>query len=446
MKLSLPYNLKLRSYQLEVAKALFEKKYNRFINVWHRRAGKDLFWLNLTFACALKERGLYLYCLKTNTQTRTVIWDGMNDVTGFKYLNHLPSKFIVEKNKHEMKLELVNGSKIQFLGADNFETKALGSGAKGIVLSEYSTMLPQLDIIRPILKISKGWAAFLFTPRGQNHAKDLYDMNIDNPKWFVNKLTVQQTFDVSGNRIITDKDIEEDRRSGMSEQLIQQEYYCDFNIAQEGSIFGSQMQQVLIDNRIKDFEIDTDYPVYTFWDLGYSDKTSIWFAQIIGEKIFLIDYVENNNKPIKFYIDLLDQKKYRNNWTYALHYAPHDVQNNSLIGNVRDFAAKHNLFFERVPRVNKKSYSIEAARNILSKCIFNKEKCKIGIECLRGYHYKWDDVKHINSMKPEHDCFSHGADAFQQLALIYKDIVRDLEAEKNSIYHSARKIGQVGYY
>lgn len=33
-------------------------------------------------------------------------------------------------------------------------------------------------------------------------------------------------------------------------------------------------------------------PVYTFWDLGISDTTAIWFAQFYGKEIRLIDHYE----------------------------------------------------------------------------------------------------------------------------------------------------------
>jgi len=50
----------------------------------------------------------------------------------------------------------------------------------------------------------------------------------DNDKWFCQSLTVDQTFDDKGNRVISDELIQEERDSGMDEDLIQQEYYVSF--------------------------------------------------------------------------------------------------------------------------------------------------------------------------------------------------------------------------
>jgi hypothetical protein len=46
--------------------------------------------------------------------------------------------------------------------------------------------------------------------------------------WFLSEKSASETFDNDGNRIVTDKMIDEERRDGMDEDLVQQEYFISF--------------------------------------------------------------------------------------------------------------------------------------------------------------------------------------------------------------------------
>jgi hypothetical protein len=117
------------------------------------------------------------------------------------------------------------------------------------------------DYVRPILAENDGWAVFNFTPRGYNHGKDLYDMSIGNPDWFTSLLTVDDT------GAITKDAIEDERRSGMSEEMIQQEFYCSFEAEMPGAYFATDLAKARDEGRICTIEIDPLIPVHTFWDI-----------------------------------------------------------------------------------------------------------------------------------------------------------------------------------
>jgi hypothetical protein len=199
----------------------------RAVCVWHRRSGKDKTFINIMMTKMAQRKGTYYYFLPTYNQGKKIIWDGM-DKGGFKFLDHIPESLIVRKNETDMKIELVTGSIFQVVGTDNIDS-IMGTNPVGCVFSEYSLQDPKAwEFIRPILLENDGWAIFNFTPRGLNHAKELYEMARVNPDWFCELLTVNDTKEENGNRYITDEMIESERRTGMSETLIQQEYYCDF--------------------------------------------------------------------------------------------------------------------------------------------------------------------------------------------------------------------------
>jgi hypothetical protein len=225
--ITVPHNFRCRPYQAPIWNAIIKEGKRRAVVVWHRRSGKDKTFINILCTKACQRKGVYYYFLPTYGQGRKILWDGM-DKAGFKFIDHIPEQLIIRKNDTEMKIELVNGSIIQVVGTDNFDS-IMGTNPVGCVFSEYSLQDPKAwEFIRPILLENDGWAIFNFTPRGQNHAKDLYDMARTNKDWFCQLLTVNDTTDENGDRIVTDDMIDSERLSGMSETLIQQEYYCDF--------------------------------------------------------------------------------------------------------------------------------------------------------------------------------------------------------------------------
>jgi phage terminase large subunit len=50
---------------------------------------------------------------------------------------------------------------------------------------------------------------------------------------------------------------------------------------------------------------------------------------------------------------------------------------------------------------------------------FDKVKCEGGLEALKWYHEKYDDVRAIG-MGPNHDWSSHAADSFGLMAVAYE--------------------------
>jgi hypothetical protein len=221
MEIQIPHKFIPRDYQLPLFEAL-DRGVKRAILVWHRRAGKDKACWNYMIKRAFERVGTYFYFLPEYSQAKKVIWDNI-DNDGFRMLDHIPQELIAGMNATELKITLKNGSIIQLIGADNFSKSGVGTNPIGVVLSEYSINDPKVwNFIRPILAVNKGWAIFNFTPRGQNHAYEMLEMAKSNPEWFVQVLTVRDT------GILSDDDIARERNEGMSQAMIDQEFYCKF--------------------------------------------------------------------------------------------------------------------------------------------------------------------------------------------------------------------------
>lgn len=408
MPIEMPNGWNPRPHQRNLWNYL-ERGGKRAVAVWHRRAGKDSLSVNFTAAQMVERVGVYWHMLPTAKQARKVVWSGVDRQQRKIIDQAFPPVLRKRINDQDMLIELVNGSVWQCVGSDNYNA-LVGANPVGVVFSEYSLTDPAAwEYIRPILRENGGWAIFIFTPRGKNHAYDLFETARQNPNWFCEKLTVDDT------GIITQEGIEEERLAGMDEDMIQQEFYCSFDAAVKGTYYSGLMVNAQKEGRIGDVPYMTDRPVYTSWDLGIGDSTGIWFWQEDGFYFNIIDYYEADGVGLNTYLKVLREKGY----TYApKHIFPHDVNVRELSsGDSRKKILERSGFGVKVCPKESVDEGIEAVRNILPRCRFDEKKCVRGIRALSEYHKKWNDHMKTYLPTPCHDWTSHGADAFRYFAL-----------------------------
>jgi hypothetical protein len=357
--------------------------------------------------------GTYFYLFPTYTQAKKAIWDG-RDREGFPFIGHFPRELIAAKHEQELKITLQNGSIFQLVGSDNIDA-IMSTNPIGVVFAEYSLQDPRAwDYVRPILRENGGWAVFDFTPRGKNHAYQLLQMARGNPDWFVSVLTVNDT------HALTEADIDAERREGVDEDLIQQEYYCSFEGVQQGSYYGKQLAQAEKEGRIDTVPAEPGVGVETWWDIGVGDSNAIWFTQSIGREVLVIDYLEASGEGIGYYAKELQARPY----VYLSHNGPHDLSVREW-GSVSEdgrpitrlaAAQAQGIDFRVVPQVSLES-GIDTARSFLARCRFDRVKCQRGLDALTSYHKEYDDKMKQFRSYPCHDWASNGADAFRYLAV-----------------------------
>lgn len=409
--MTIPYKFEPRDYQLPFLQEMREG-IKRAVLVWHRRAGKDKTVWNFLIKCAVSEIGIYYYIFPTYTQGKKILWDGM-DKKKFPFLGHIPDELVESKNSQEMKIKLINGSLIQVIGSDNINS-IVGTNPIGCVFSEYSLQDPQAwDFIRPILAENEGWAVFVFTPRGENHAFQLYQSAESSIDWFAQILTVDDTTAIPKH--ILDNEYAEIMSKDGHDSLYQQEYMCSFTAPIQGAYYAAQLNAAQEEGRITNVPYDPVIGVSTYWDLGVNDSTAIWFAQHVAQEIHLIDCYSNSGEGLPHYAKVLQNKGY----VYKEHIFPHDLTGRevSTARSRESVVISLNLRPLRViPKLSIED-GIEATRNILPKCWFDKDKCKDGLNALRSYHKEWDETNRIYKNRPCHDWSSHYADAFRMFAL-----------------------------
>lgn len=408
-----------RPYQLPFHKAM-DSGCTRFCLVWHRRAGKELACWNEMIKRAFWHRvGSYVYFFPTSALGRRIIWEGM-DKKGKRFVDYVPRDLISgQPNQVEMRIRLINGSSIQIMGTN--QTLNVGINPVGCVFSEYALQNPRSwDFIRPILRENKGWGVFNFTPRGKNHAYDLHKMATDNTSWFHQVSTRLDTVDGTGEPIITDEDIEEERSEGMSEHLIQQEYYCNFELGAEGAYYARYMNTAFLEGRITNVPHDPLAQVHTAWDIGVNDETVVLFFQQCGKEIHIIDMYKNQNIGMPDYISEVRKRRDENGWILGEHFAPHDIRVREWGSGARgrlEMAEDLGFNFTVTPNMLIID-GIEMARGIFNRVWIDAIKCAYLVRALESYHKEFIESKNVYGNSPVKDWSSHSADAFRMLAIM----------------------------
>ena len=373
------------------------------IAVAHRRAGKTVACIQKLVKSALEcdlREPRFGYVAPYYGQAKDVAWE---------YVKHYASRLGAVPNESELRVDLPGGARIRLYGADNPD-RLRGLYLDGVIMDEYADMRPSVwgEVIRPLLSDRSGWATFIGTPKGHNQFYEMWQRAGEDDRWFRVILKASETGILSAEEL-------EDARKGMSEDQFLQEFECSFEAAIQGAYFASQMKAIRAEGRLGKVALDPARPVNTFWDIGKSDSTSIWFHQNRGQMHHLVDYYENAGEGVEFYARILKEKQEQRGWQYGKHYGPHDLDNSHWVlpgrESVKDKAYELGIDFHVVPRVPNKMDAIEAARTFLAMCWIDEEHCKDGVEALDHYRKGWDEDRRTWKKAPEHDWASHGADA-----------------------------------
>jgi len=396
VKIVIPY--KPRKHQKEVHDKL--KRFN--VLVCHRRFGKTVLCINEILKKAMQNtlsRPRYYYLAPTYSMAKRTSWDYLKE-----YTNVLPN---VTYHETELRADLPNGARIQLLGCERPDSLR-GLYIDGVVLDEVAQMPPRLwtEIIRPALSDREGWMIAIGTPQGHNAFFDLYDYANHQEGWYA------ETFKSSETGIISDLELNEAKHL-MPDEVYEAEFECSFDSAALGSIYAKGLAKAEEEKRITKVPYETGIKVNTFWDLGMADKTAIWFVQQKGSAFHIIDYYEDSGESLEFYATVLDEKKY----IYDTHYLPHDANVRELGTGVSRVETAQSLGMRTsiVPKLPVED-GINAVRMVLSRCWFDHEKCKYGLDALRQYRWATTERGEIKN-KPEHSWCSHAADSFRYFAV-----------------------------
>jgi len=385
----------------------------------HRRWGKDDVALNWTAVAAMSRPGAYWHLLPEASQGRKAIWDAVNPHTGRRRIDEaFPPAIRTKTRDSDMMIVFQNGSTWQVCGSDNYDS-LVGAPPVGVVFSEWALARPDCwTYIRPILAENAGFALFLWTPRGRNHATRAFEARAADPAWFTLRSPATETGVFTAEQLARERAelVAETGSVEEGEARFSTEYLVDFDAAAPGAYYGPLLRDAAQAGRISRVPFDPALKVDTAWDLGIDDYTAIWFFQQVGREVRAIDYFETSGEGLQAIVrNALAGRPY----IYGAHYLPHDVM-------VRELGAAGRSRFETLSGLGVSPIEvgvatdpedrINAVRQMIPVTWFDAEKCGQGLDRLRAYRKRWNAQTHSYA-GPLHNAASHGADAFGEFAV-----------------------------
>lgn len=399
-----------------------KKRFNLY--ACHRRFGKTVYAhaeiVDGVFTCPHKNPN-FAYVATTFGQAETVVWqyfmDSMQNIPGFKPTQ---SKLTIQVARPWMG----DVATIRLLGSDNPGSK-VGTYYDGVVFDEYGEMVDPENLLGrrflPMLSDRKGWLIVIGTVNGRNAFYRLRNTAIRQPHlWNVREFRASETKIISEEELAIQK-------ANMSAEAYAMEYECDWDAAVQGGFYTKEMAALEKGGRITSVPYDPSLPVRTYWDIGVSDTTTIWYIQSTPNGHRCIDYDEESGWGANKWAKVVMEKPYH----YSGHYLPHDAAHREFSNDarstedtLRDLGLKG---IEIVPRTTNRYVGIDAARVVLPMCWMDAVNCSKGIEALKNYMKKFDSKNQVYSQTPVHNWASHGCDAFRNFAIVSKGIREPFE-------------------
>lgn len=406
-----------RKEQLDIEGKL-KTRFN--VLVCHRGFGKSVFAVNYlikkAFECDLP-LGKFFFISPTQKQGKDSIWPMMK-----YYLSHIPEEYIYF-NDTELRIVLPNKhhTEIVLRGADDDGDALRGNHINGLVCDEFASMDPNVwsAVLMPALEQKKGWAIFIGTPAGRNQFYDLYQNGISNDD-LIREYWDSFMYRVTDTTVLEERQVEMMKRT-MGKDLFDQEMMCSFTAAIKGAYYAEEIQSLQQDKQIGDFAWDQRYKVYTAWDIGFNDLSSIWFCQIIDNKYRIIDFFQYKGKPMDYYIkEVIQSKPYQ----YDKHFLPHDSIARTMGTTLTPFEQLERVYPGKCMVIEKSNPQVGTmiVKALLPKCQFNASRCQEGLNDLIHYSSDYNPKLGILQQKPKHNKHSHAADAFRYLAYGLPDI------------------------
>lgn len=374
--------------------------------VVHRRGGKTVALINDLIRAALQcplQSPRFAYVAPTYSQAKDVAWNYLK-----RFTDPIPGRIVSEAELH---VTLPGDKRVRLYGADNYD-RMRGLYFDGVGIDEPADMDPAAwyDVIRPALSDRKGWAVWVGTPKGRDAFYRLWKEATGSKDWFTMRLPASESGLIDAAELASAK-----LSMRAVEGAYEREYECSFETPVHGSIYGEAINRARQEKRILDYEWDRSCPVYSAWDLGWADSTSVWLWQMVGRDIHWIWHTRQARRTAAEMAQLLAEL----NMPIAAHYLPHDsVAKDAGSGmSYKDALAKAGLVnLCVVPRTTNIWAGINSLRDILSRSWFRATPCEKGIEALEAYHTKDTTGGEVVVKEPVHDWSSHDADAARMVA------------------------------
>lgn len=396
------HDREIRERRHQTAARRAERRFN--VLVWHRRAGKS--------------HHLVTRMLVRAVQSGRSDWQGAYVAPRRNQAAQIAEPYFLayseplraDYNRSEMKLTIPNVGVIRMYSGENYD-RMRGLYLDDVTLDECAHIpsAAWTQVISPAISDRRGMATFAGTPNGmQNMLWEMLDyaQSADDPDWMYSVLRWQDTGAVSIDEI-------ERNRKAMSPEEFAQEWECSFGGALRGAYYAREMAAAVAEGRVSDVRADEALPVYLALDLGWSDTmVSIWFQQA-GTEIRVLRAKGYEHTAIP---DMVAD--WRGHELIEEVILPHDARVTELgTGRTRQETFEAMGCRTSICPNQPVHEGISQVRQLLGHCWFDRDGTKMLREGLQSYRAKYDEVRQIHSMSPEHSWASHWADAMRYLAV-----------------------------
>lgn len=248
-----------------------------------RRAGKS-FYSALRIAAFVQKHpnSIVYYLATTYQQSKSIMWEMLR--------NTIPSFWIKKTNESELKIELVNNSKIELKGADTEPDRLRGVRIDFLICDEVAYFKNWKtvwnNVLRPTLIDSKGKAIFISNPNGYNHFYDLYLMGVEG-SGVKNSDYSSYRFTTYDNEYIDRVEIDK-MRAEMDEDTFAQEIMAEFK-KYTGLVFKYFSREK---HYVPPLEFPPDTTFYRGVDFGWSSPSAVVFLAVTPEgKAYVYDLI-----------------------------------------------------------------------------------------------------------------------------------------------------------
>jgi hypothetical protein len=182
----------------------------------------------------------------------------------------------------------------------------------------------------------------------------------------------------------------------------------------QGAVYAEAIERARAEGRICAMPLDGSSLVNTSWDLGAPENTVVWYWQISGREVRIIDCDRKFEGTLTERVAFMLAKGY----PYGKHYLPHDAQQTERTGttlaNELTKAGLKNLSV--VPRTHSVWVGINHLLELFPSLSFRSPQCDDGLTALSADRTKRQGEGALTTDEPVHDWASHPADAMRVMA------------------------------
>lgn len=444
-----PVHYEPRPYQAELHRMWREHRVG--VAVLPRQSGKDTSMsMEMVEARLRTPKTTGVYISLDNPMIRDILWDKTYlDPATMEYVRMLQDNVpddLVTWHNTSMTGRFSNNSRLKLQGyfQSGKDANGVGSAFQDYAITELALFNREDPIPRlwPILsnELEQKRLMIASTPRGKRR-NPLWQLmqSTEGMKdartiiWTIddlNEMMVKQGLPPVRSQELLELDREAYRRRFGNDRMFEQEYYCSFEEMDAAAVYGQAYMDMIKEQRVSDFNLNTAHPLYVVFDIGasgmHSDATA-WIAfQVINSKLFIFDCGEGHGRALPEYVDVLRTKP----WFPMLQtiILPWDAEHHEKAINTTP-ADMMREKFHNVAVLSKSSKvwrltgaraadpteitDIQKTRMQLYNTLIHSTNCQWLLECLENFKYEFNNKLQMWSEKPLHDKHSHMMDALR---------------------------------